>query len=97
MKVKVGAGGGAYSGELPEIEVSEPTLEGDPVSGSGGDRRRSSTRPAKTSDRLLLYAVARKGDEVVAAGRGAIEHLKADDQKAPLQHLLHRRSRAAPS
>ena len=34
----------------------------------------SSTRPARTSDRLLLYAVARQGGKVVAAGRGAIEH-----------------------
>lgn len=77
VKVKVGTGGGAYSGAIPEIEVSQPEIKGDPVSGisasgevvnkTGADQRR-----------LLLYVVARKGGRVVAAGRGAIEHLKPE-------------------
>ena len=33
--------------------------------------------------RLLLYAVAREGDRVVAAGRGAIEQLKAEPKPLP--------------
>ncbi len=76
VKVKVGAGGEPYSGELPEIEVSAPKLEGDPVSGieATGD---VVNRSGQEQSRLLLYVVARKGGEVVAAGRGAIEHLKA--------------------
>ncbi len=76
VKVKVGAGGEPYSGELPEIEVSAPKLEGDPVSGieATGD---VVNRTGQEQSRLLLYVVARKGGEVVAAGRGAIEHLKA--------------------
>lgn len=77
VKVKVGTGGGTYSGAIPDIEVSQPAIKGDPVSGisatgdvvnkTGADQRR-----------LLLYVVARKGNRVVAAGRGAIEHLKPE-------------------
>lgn len=80
VKVTVGAGGGTFSGEIPDIEVSRPQLKGDPVSGisatgdvvneTGADQRR-----------LLLYVVARRGSEVVAAGRGAIEHLKPERKK----------------
>ncbi len=80
VEVKVGAGGGTFSGPMPDIEVSQPKLEGDPVSGlsaigtvvnkTGVDQRR-----------LLLYVVARKGGEVVAAGRGALDHLKPEAKK----------------
>jgi hypothetical protein len=76
VKVKVGASTAAYSGPLPEVEVSAPKLEGDPVSGIEA----IGTVVNKTGEdqqRLLLYAVGRKGGKVVAAGRGAIDHLKA--------------------
>ncbi len=75
VKVKVGASSDAYSGKLPAIEVSAPRIEGDPVSGIEA----TGTVVNKTGadqGRLLLYAVARSGGRVVAAGRGAIEHLK---------------------
>jgi hypothetical protein len=72
--VKVGVSPNTFSGELPEIEVSAPTLEaggtiasGDVVNRSGEDQKR-----------LLIYAVARRGGEVVAAGRAAFEHLKPE-------------------
>jgi hypothetical protein len=72
--VKVGVSPNAFSGELPDIEVSEPTLEaggtiasGDVVNRTGEDQKR-----------LLIYAVARRGGEVVAAGRAAFEHLKPE-------------------
>lgn len=77
VKVKVGTGGGAYSGAIPDIEVSQPKIEGDPVSGisaTGNVVNKTGT----DQRRLLLYAVARKGGRVVAAGRGAIEHLKPE-------------------
>jgi hypothetical protein len=76
VKVKVGASTDSYSGEVPEVAVSEPTIEGDPVSGlevTGTVVNRTGTE----QERLLLYAIGRKGGEVVAAGRGAIEHMKA--------------------
>ncbi len=34
-------------------------------------------------ERLLLYGIARQGGEIVAAGRGAIEHFKAGAKPAP--------------
>lgn len=76
VKVKVGASSDSYDGPLPDIEVTAPQLEGDPVSGieaTGNVVNRS----GEELDRLLLYVIARKGGKIVAAGRGAIERLKA--------------------
>lgn len=80
VKVTVGTGGGTYSGEIPDIEVSQPKLEGDPVSGvsATGD---VVNKTGEDQRRLLIYVVARRGDEVLAAGRGAIEHLKPELKK----------------
>jgi hypothetical protein len=80
VKVTVGTGGGTYAGELPDIEVSEPKLEGDPVSGisATGD---VVNKTGEDQRRLLIYVVARRGSEVDAAGRGAIEHLKPELKK----------------
>lgn len=74
--VKVGADSASFSGRIPEIEVSAPQLSGDPVSGieATGD---VINKTGEEQGRLLLYVVARSGGRVVAAGRGAIEHLKA--------------------
>lgn len=82
VEVKVGAGGERFSGSQPRISVSEPKLEGDPYSGllAGGDVEYKS---GEDLERLLLYAVARKGNEVVAAGRGAIEPLKPKPKPFP--------------
>lgn len=77
VKVKIGTGGGTYSGPIPEIEVSQPKIEGDPVSGISATGK-VVNKTGEDQRRLLLYVVARKGDEVVAAGRGAIEHLKPE-------------------
>lgn len=76
VKVKVGASSDTYSGPLPEVEVSSPTLEGDPVSGleATGDVVNKS---GEEQERLLIYAIATSGGRVIAAGRGALEHLKA--------------------
>jgi hypothetical protein len=77
-EVKVGVGGGTFSGELPAIEVSEPKIEGGRVA-SG----HVVNRTGEDQQRLILYAVARKGDEIVAAGRAAFEHLKPDTKELP--------------
>jgi hypothetical protein len=84
VKVKVGASDSSFAGAMPEIDVSEPSLEGDPVSGIAA----VGTVVNKTGEdqgRLLLYAVAREGGRVVAAGRGAIEHLKPETKKLKYQ------------
>jgi hypothetical protein len=79
-RVKVGVGGLPYSGAQPDIEVSAPKVEGDPVSGLVAEGT-VVNHTGEDQKRLLFYAVARKGGKVVAAGRGAIEHLKPDTKK----------------
>jgi len=79
-KVKVGVGGVPFSGEQPDIEVSTPKLERDPVTGLVAEGT-VVNRTGEDQNRLLLYGIARKGGKVVAAGRGLIEHLKAGTKK----------------
>lgn len=76
VEVRIGAGGEPVDGEQPRISLTEPELEGDPYSGvlAGGEVENESDEDL---DRLLLYAVATEGGEIVAAGRGAIEPFKA--------------------
>ena len=82
----VGAGGETVSGEPPEVSVSEPKLEGDPYTGvaAGGEVVNES---GEDIERVLLYAVARKGGKLVAAGRGAIEPLK--DKPKPVPYNIY--------
>ena len=82
VKVVVGEGGTPFSGGVPEFTVSAPKLEGDPYSGvvAGGHAENKS---GEKVDRLLLFAVAREGDKVVAAGRGAIENVKPEPKPLP--------------
>ncbi len=82
VEVRVGEGGEPFQGEQPQISASEPKLEGDPYSGvlAGGNVE---NRSGEDLERLLLYAVATKGGEVVAAGRGAIEPLRAKPKPVP--------------
>jgi hypothetical protein len=84
VKVKVGETDSTYDGPMPDVEVSEPTLEGDPVSGIAAVGE-VVNRTGEDQGRLLLYAVARRGSEVIAAGRGAIEHLKPETKKVKYQ------------
>ncbi len=81
-EVKVGVGGRPFDGEQPEIDVSAPKLEGDPTSGVVADGD-IVNRSGEDQNRFLIYGVARQGGRVVAAGRGAIEHLKPEAKKVP--------------
>lgn len=82
VEVTVGAGGDVASGGLPQVSVTEPKLEGDPYTGvaAGGEVVNES---GEDIERLLLYAVARQGSRIVAAGRGAIEPLKDKPKPVP--------------
>ena len=75
--VKVGRSP-AFGGKAPEVAVTPPRFEEDPVSGlsvSGKATNRSDILQRE----FTLFAVARKGDQVIAAGRGAIDRLKPRD------------------
>lgn len=80
VEVEVGAGAGTLSTEIPDIEVGEPELERDPVSGvnAAGFATNNTT---EQHDRLLIYGVARSGGEIVAAGRAAVEKLNPERQR----------------
>lgn len=82
VEVAIGAGGEPFEGEQPQLSASEPKLEGDPYSGivAGGNVVNES---GELQGRLLIYAVAREGKRVVAAGRGAIEKLKPERKPLP--------------
>jgi hypothetical protein len=86
VRVTVGEGGEPFAGEPPAVSVSEPKIEGDPFSGvlAGGNVRNES---GEDLERLLLYAVARRGGEIVAAGRGAIEPFK--DKPKPFPYNVY--------
>lgn len=62
---------------IPEIEVSPPTLEVDPVSGMNVTGEVTNRSAIEQVD-MLLFAVATRGGKVVAAGRGLIPKLKTD-------------------
>lgn len=82
VEVTVGEGGIPFTGETPELTVADPKIEGDPYSGVVADGE-AENKSGEKLDRLLLYAVARQGDEVVAAGRGAIEKIKPEPKPLP--------------
>ncbi|MEX0620474.1 MAG: hypothetical protein WD181_02740 [Solirubrobacterales bacterium] len=62
---------------IPKIVASPPVLETDPVSGVNVTGKVTNRSNVEQID-LLLYAVATKGGNVVAAGRGLIPKLKTD-------------------
>lgn len=76
VKVTPGAAKGQVQGRLPRLEVSAPRLEGDPVSGIQATGTVANGSQVEQTD-LVLYCVARRGGQIVAAGRGAIPRLKA--------------------
>jgi hypothetical protein len=68
-------------GPLPELAVSSPKpgsdFSGPKVSGTVTDKSKID------QEHLILFAVARQGGRIVAAGRGQIKALKTDAKPAP--------------
>ena len=75
--VTIGKSEAQFPKEIPEIEVSEPKIDVDPVSGVNVTGEVTNKSDVEQVD-LLLWAVATKGNKVVAAGRGLIPKLKTD-------------------
>ncbi len=66
---------------LPKLEVDPPKLATDPVSGIAAEGV-VHNRSAILQRKLVLFAVARRGGRVVAAGRGGIDKLKPGKKAA---------------
>ncbi len=75
VEATVGATDKRAPAKLPEIAVGPPKLGGDPTSGIAVEGK-VSNRSDLPQRKLVIYAVARKGGKVVAAGRGQVERLK---------------------
>jgi hypothetical protein len=80
VDVKVGVTQETLPPNAPELEASEAKLEVDAVSGiqaSGTVTNQSDIQQIK----VTLFAVAHKGNEIVAAGRGGIKVIKANGDR----------------
>jgi hypothetical protein len=76
VTAKVGIGPPKPPATLPEIVVGPAHLEDDPISGISAVGR--VTNKSKIDQRkLVVFAVARKGGRIVAAGRGELDRVKA--------------------
>jgi hypothetical protein len=82
VDVKVGVSQETLPPNPPQVEATPPKLKNDPVSGLQveGDVTNDSGIPQTD---LTLFAVARKGDQIVAAGRGGIDNIPADGGERP--------------
>jgi len=74
VEVKAGTDKGGAPEKLPEIEVGPAKLVTDPTSGVAAEGK-ITNRSDILQRELVIFGVARKGAEVVAAGRGQIEKL----------------------
>jgi outer membrane murein-binding lipoprotein Lpp len=75
VKAKVGVARGKAPPRLPHVALTPPTFETDPTSGTLAVGKATNTSQVEQRE-LVIFAVARKGGRIVAAGRGAIEKLK---------------------
>ena len=72
VDVKVGVSQDTLPPNPPQVEASPPKLKNDPYSGLQVEGEVKNDSPVQQVD-LTLFAVARKGNQVVAAGRGGIK------------------------
>jgi hypothetical protein len=75
VRARVGADARAVSGDVPRIELRGVRLQRDPVSGVaavGNVVNRSQVEQR----RLIVFAVARRGSRIAAAGRAIVERLR---------------------
>ncbi len=72
VDVKVGVSQDTLPPNPPQVEASSPKLKNDPYSGLQVEGTVTNDSSIQQVD-LTLFAVARKGNQVVAAGRGGIK------------------------
>ncbi len=78
VRAKVGVARGKAPPRLPKVNLSEPKFETDPTSGTLAVGKATNASQIEQRN-LTVFAVARRGNRIVAAGRGAIERLKPGD------------------
>ena len=81
VKATPGTAKSTVTGPLPKIELSDPTLHGDPTSGIEAVGTVKNASQVEQKD-LVLYCVALKGGKIVAAGRGGIPRLKVGQKRS---------------
>jgi hypothetical protein len=87
VAVKVGTPKGSAPGKLPRIAISKVRLDRDT---DGSFATGVITNRSKIEQRrLTIYAVARKGGRIVAAGRGVIERLVPAPTKKPVRFNVY--------
>lgn len=79
VEVQIGADAETVTEELPDVEVQEPKLEKDPVSGTNA----AGVAVNNTAEQqaLLIFGVAREGNEIVAAGRALLERISPEKSR----------------
>jgi hypothetical protein len=87
VKVTVGETQAAAPPQLPQIEVGDASLHNDPVSGLEATGNIQTTGSELVTN-TYVYAVARNGNQIVAAGRGAIDKLKPDAARPRHYHIF---------
>ncbi len=87
VKVQVGDAPEPFP-EIPEVSVTDAKLVHDPISKIDEATGQVSNESGEDLKAVYVYAIATKGDEVVAAGRGAIDKLKADARKPDDYHIF---------
>jgi hypothetical protein len=82
VDVKVGVTQSTLPPNPPQVEASPPKLKVDPVSGIQAEGTVTDNSPIQQVD-VTLFAVARKGGKVVAAGRGGIKTIAPNGGSRP--------------
>lgn len=80
VAAKVGQTKGDTPRELPRIELADPVLKDDAVTGVEAVGRVTNASDVEQK-RLVVFCVARKGGKVVAAGRAIVDRLAAGKHK----------------
>ena len=75
VEAKVGDGTPVQASRLPKVVLTKPRLQDDPVSGTAAVGL-ADNRSKVELRKLVVFAVARRGGRVVAAGRAQIPRLK---------------------
>jgi hypothetical protein len=87
VKVTVGSSTKAATTDPSAVTVSKPTIANDPVSGIEANGTITNNTGTE-QDALLLFAVARKGGKIVAAGRGGVKKVRPKGEKPAHFHVF---------